>query len=212
MIITVTRVTVLIVTVMILNVMHDTITVTALIVTFKFTQLILHCGHQLTLRCCIAAMNCSLELTSALYQCFCARVKYYYYYSMPVCACTLPHCSLYDYVLQEVYTVHKRAAAQSRDDSLTQTATFHLRQRVIFHNYVTNTMTGFFESVFSYVFGDGNPNANIEQQRLQLLASVIRSSGGTVTAEHLAPYLDDLPLFPGDVMTNGIINGQCCYC
>lgn len=52
---------------------------------------------------------------------------------------------------------------------------------------------GFFESVFSYIFGDGNPNVNLDQERLQKAATVIRSNGGAVTAEQLAPFCDDLP-------------------
>jgi hypothetical protein len=67
--------------------------------------------------------------------------------------------------------------------------------------------TGFLESTFSYIFGDGDPNADIEQQRLKLLASVIRSAGGAVTAEQLAPYLDPASLPPG-YGPNGEINGQ----
>ncbi|CAB9497207.1 expressed unknown protein [Seminavis robusta] len=49
---------------------------------------------------------------------------------------------------------------------------------------------GFLESVFSYVFGDGDPNAKIEEERLQLAAQMIRDNKGAVTAEQLAPYCD----------------------
>ncbi|KAG5175826.1 hypothetical protein JKP88DRAFT_270949 [Tribonema minus] len=49
---------------------------------------------------------------------------------------------------------------------------------------------GFLESTFSYIFGDGDPNADIEARRLQLIAKVVRANGGAVTAEQLAPYLD----------------------
>jgi hypothetical protein len=52
---------------------------------------------------------------------------------------------------------------------------------------------GFLESVFSYVFGDGNPNAKLEEKRLQLAANMIRSQKGAVTAEQLAPFCDDAP-------------------
>jgi hypothetical protein len=72
---------------------------------------------------------------------------------------------------------------------------------------VVQPLTGFLESTFSYIFGDGNPNADIEQQRLKLLAAVIRSAGGAVTAEQLAPYLDPASLPPG-YGPNGQINGQ----
>jgi hypothetical protein len=54
---------------------------------------------------------------------------------------------------------------------------------------------GFLESVFSFVFGDGDPNAGLEEKRLSLAAQMIRDSKGAVTAEQLAPYCDapDLP-------------------
>lgn len=48
----------------------------------------------------------------------------------------------------------------------------------------------FFDSVFSYVFGDGNPNFDLEQKRLLRAARVIRDNGGAVIAEQLAPFLD----------------------
>ena len=49
---------------------------------------------------------------------------------------------------------------------------------------------GFLESVFSYVFGDGDPNAGLEEKRLSLAAQMIRNNKGAVTAEQLAPYCD----------------------
>eukprot|EP00536_Pseudo-nitzschia_multiseries_P008383 jgi/Psemu1/296901/fgenesh1_pm.211_\ len=49
---------------------------------------------------------------------------------------------------------------------------------------------GFLESVFSFVFGDGNPNAGLEEKRLSLAAQMIRDNRGAVTAEQLAPYCD----------------------
>ncbi|MBU7587538.1 MAG: hypothetical protein KAF91_32735 [Nostoc sp. TH1S01] len=50
----------------------------------------------------------------------------------------------------------------------------------------------FFEAVFSFLFGDGNPNAKLEERRWQEIATVIRSQRGAVAAEQIAPYLDDL--------------------
>ena len=49
---------------------------------------------------------------------------------------------------------------------------------------------GFLESVFSYIFGDGNPNQGLEERRLSLAAEMIRQSNGAVTAEQLAPFAD----------------------
>ena len=53
---------------------------------------------------------------------------------------------------------------------------------------------GFLESVFSYVFGDGDPNGDKEERRIALVAEMIRSQGGAVTAEQLAPFCDDAPM------------------
>ena len=52
---------------------------------------------------------------------------------------------------------------------------------------------GFLPSIFSYVFGDGNPNAQVEEKRLSLAAATIRENKGAVTAEQLAPFCDDAP-------------------
>ncbi|MDJ1176576.1 hypothetical protein [Roseofilum capinflatum] len=50
----------------------------------------------------------------------------------------------------------------------------------------------FLEAIFSFLFGDGNPNAYLEERRWQAIASIIRSQQGAVVAEQIAPYLDDL--------------------
>jgi hypothetical protein len=50
----------------------------------------------------------------------------------------------------------------------------------------------FLEAVFSFLFGDGDPNADLEERRWQSIATVIRNNGGAVIAEQIAPYLDDL--------------------
>ena len=50
----------------------------------------------------------------------------------------------------------------------------------------------FLEAIFSFLFGDGNPNADLEERRWQEIATVIRNSRGAVTAEQIAPYLDDI--------------------
>jgi len=57
----------------------------------------------------------------------------------------------------------------------------------------------FLESVFSYVFGDGNPNAGLEEKRLSLAAQMIRNSQGAVTAEQLAPYCDAPDVSENDI-------------
>eukprot|EP01025_Chloroclados_australasicus_P012134 TRINITY_DN1553_c0_g1_i1.p1 TRINITY_DN1553_c0_g1~~TRINITY_DN1553_c0_g1_i1.p1 ORF type:complete len:538 (-),score=65.54 TRINITY_DN1553_c0_g1_i1:467-2080(-) len=52
---------------------------------------------------------------------------------------------------------------------------------------------GFFQAVFSVVFGDGDPNLDVESMRWQLLGNFIKSKGGVVTAEQLAPFSDPPP-------------------
>jgi hypothetical protein len=50
----------------------------------------------------------------------------------------------------------------------------------------------FLEGIFSFLFGDGNPNAELEERRWQEIGIVIRNSRGAVAAEQIAPYLDDI--------------------
>ena len=50
----------------------------------------------------------------------------------------------------------------------------------------------FLESVFSFLFGDGNPNYNLEEKRWQDIGAVIRNNQGAITAEQIAPYLDNV--------------------
>lgn len=51
----------------------------------------------------------------------------------------------------------------------------------------------FLEAIFSFLFGDGNPNADLEERRWREIGTVIRNAGGAVAAEQIAPYLDDIP-------------------
>jgi hypothetical protein len=53
---------------------------------------------------------------------------------------------------------------------------------------------GFLESVYSFLFGDGNPNYDLEEKRWQAIAAVIRKHQGVVTAEQITPFLDDIGL------------------
>ncbi|KAD4385040.1 hypothetical protein E3N88_25208 [Mikania micrantha] len=53
-----------------------------------------------------------------------------------------------------------------------------------------NAGMSFTEHVFSFVFGDGDPNEGIEEQRWKMIGQYIGSNDGVVTAEELAPYLD----------------------
>ncbi|KAL3650586.1 hypothetical protein CASFOL_006989 [Castilleja foliolosa] len=44
--------------------------------------------------------------------------------------------------------------------------------------------------VYSYVFGDGDPNQGIENRRWKMIGLYIALNGSVVTAEEIAPYLD----------------------
>ncbi len=50
----------------------------------------------------------------------------------------------------------------------------------------------FLEAIFSFLFGDGNPNYDLEDRRWQEIGTVIRNNGGAVIAQQIAPYLDNI--------------------
>jgi hypothetical protein len=50
----------------------------------------------------------------------------------------------------------------------------------------------FLEAVFSVLFGDGNPNADLEQRRWTYIGNLIHRQQGVAIGEQIAPYLDDV--------------------
>ena len=58
----------------------------------------------------------------------------------------------------------------------------------------TKSDLNFFEAIFSFLFGDGDPNADLEDRRWRAIATLIRNNQGTLTAEQVAPYLDNVNL------------------
>jgi hypothetical protein len=48
----------------------------------------------------------------------------------------------------------------------------------------------FLEAVFSFLFGDGDPNYRLEEKRWQLIGAVLRNRGGAVAGEQILPYLE----------------------
>ncbi|MGL6137776.1 MAG: hypothetical protein ACRC2M_10815, partial [Planktothrix sp.] len=50
----------------------------------------------------------------------------------------------------------------------------------------------FLESVFSFIFGDGNPNYNLEERRWQTIGKLIQKQKGAIIAEQITPYLDEI--------------------
>lgn len=59
------------------------------------------------------------------------------------------------------------------------------------NNSVENELN-FLESIYSFLFGDGNPNPNLEDKRWRNITTVIENNNGAIIAEQLAPYLDNI--------------------
>jgi hypothetical protein len=59
-------------------------------------------------------------------------------------------------------------------------------------NSSESSQMNFLEAIFSFLFGDGNPNTDLEERRWQEIGTVIRNSRGAIAAEQIAPYLDHL--------------------
>ncbi|TVQ42304.1 MAG: hypothetical protein EA365_15485 [Gloeocapsa sp. DLM2.Bin57] len=55
-----------------------------------------------------------------------------------------------------------------------------------------NNQMSFIESIFSFLFGDGNPNSGLDEERWQTIGTVIRNNQGAIVAEQIAPYLDNV--------------------
>jgi hypothetical protein len=84
---------------------------------------------------------------------------------------------------------------------------FALLKTCVFRNLITfksgatsdgsPKQQGFLLDCFSFLFGDGNPNEHIEEERWKMIAQVIRLNEGVIVSEHLAPYTgrdaSDLP-------------------
>ena len=64
---------------------------------------------------------------------------------------------------------------------------------------------GFLESIFSYIFGDGDPNQGLDEKRLSLVAQMMRDNDGAVTAEQLAPYCD-APENPEEIVSKSYVD------
>jgi hypothetical protein len=50
----------------------------------------------------------------------------------------------------------------------------------------------FLEAIFSFLFGDGDPNADLEERRWREIGAVIQNNNGAIAAEQVVPYLDDV--------------------
>lgn len=59
----------------------------------------------------------------------------------------------------------------------------------------------FLEAVYSFVFGDGDPNVNAEERQWKAVAAVITANNGAVTAEQLRPFvLGAKPVMDGSLV------------
>src|SRR5919202_575404 len=89
---------------------------------------------------------------------------------------------------------HYREPASYRTSKKNKRAASRSSQKIeeLSLSSLQKTEMNFLEAVFSFLFGDGNPNADLEERRWQEIGSVIRNSGGDVAAEQIAPYLDNI--------------------
>jgi hypothetical protein len=66
------------------------------------------------------------------------------------------------------------------------------QRRLQRRRHASNYQMNFLESVFSFLFGDGNPNADLEENRWQEIGAIIRYNKGAVVGEQIAPYFDKI--------------------
>lgn len=68
----------------------------------------------------------------------------------------------------------------------------HSRRHRGSHSSSSENKLSFLEAVFSFLFGDGNPNADLEKNLWQNIGTVIQNHGSAVIAEQIAPYLQEI--------------------
>jgi hypothetical protein len=56
----------------------------------------------------------------------------------------------------------------------------------------------FLNAVYSFLFGDGNPNSKLEELRWRHIGQVIQKNRGAITVEQVAPYLDQVAPYHED--------------
>jgi hypothetical protein len=65
---------------------------------------------------------------------------------------------------------------------------------------------GLLESIYSYVFGDGDSNFDLSERAVAAAAQVIRAAGGVVTAQELAPFVPAPP--PSSSLSSSVVDEQ----
>jgi len=66
----------------------------------------------------------------------------------------------------------------------------------------------FLESIFSFLFGDGRPNDNLEERRWQAVAAVIRENQGAIAAEQITPFLNPPTSEPDEAVLPALVQFQ----
>jgi hypothetical protein len=72
------------------------------------------------------------------------------------------------------------------------TGEYYQSQRTPIREKTTRKSLNFLEAVFSVLFGDGDPNADLERRRWSYIGNMIHRNQGVAIAEQIAPFLDDL--------------------
>ncbi len=67
---------------------------------------------------------------------------------------------------------------------------YTLRNYQLRQNSNDENKMSFLESVYSFLFGDGNPNADLEETRNATIGQLIKNNQGSVVAEQIAPFVD----------------------
>ncbi len=67
---------------------------------------------------------------------------------------------------------------------------YTLRNYQLRQNSNDENKMSFLESVYSFLFGDGNPNADLEETRNATIGQLIKNNQGSVVAEQVAPFVD----------------------
>ena len=68
---------------------------------------------------------------------------------------------------------------------------YQLRQTQLRQTNSNENEMSFLEAVYSFLFGDGNPNADLEENRNSNIGQLIKNNKGSIVAEQVAPFVDE---------------------
>ncbi|MGK7892909.1 MAG: hypothetical protein AB4372_04505 [Xenococcus sp. (in: cyanobacteria)] len=69
---------------------------------------------------------------------------------------------------------------------------YHQRNYQLTSNRNDENEMSFLESVYSFLFGDGNPNSDLEETRNSTIGQLIKNNQGAIVAEQVAPFVDKI--------------------